>query len=104
MTLKQLTTKLKKFNKERGWDDGLVPEDVAKSIIIEAAELLEHYQWDASERNNNKNKQKDTEAIGEEIADVLIYTLRIAYLMNLDIEKIVLDKIQKNAVRYLPKN
>jgi|SRR3989344_6574509 len=104
MELKDLTEKLKRFNDERNWDDGLTPEDVAKSIVIEGAELLEHFQWDSSRKSRGTMKEKDLEAVGEEIADVFIYTIRISYLMGYDLEKIVLAKIEKNAKKYPPKD
>lgn len=98
--IKKLTKDLEKFNKERGWDEGLDAQDVAKSIIIEAAELLEHFQWDGSRSKRKTLEKKNKEEIGEEIADVFIYLIRLCYMMGFDIEEIIRDKMRKNAKRY----
>lgn len=102
MEMSELVSKLKNFNTERNWDADLQPQDVAKSIIIEAAELLEHFQWTATrkERNQVEMLEINKTEIGEEIADVFIYLARLAYILNINIEEAVLDKIAKNAKKY----
>ncbi|WP_296882952.1 nucleotide pyrophosphohydrolase [Thomasclavelia sp.] len=79
------------FNKERDWDQFHSPENLAKSIAIEAGELLECFQWD-----NNYNK----EAVCEELADVVNYCILMADKLNVNLEEIVLNKLEKNRQKY----
>ena len=79
------------FNKERDWDQFHSPENLAKSIAIEAGELLECFQW-----NNNYDKEK----VCEELADVVNYCIVLADQLQVDLEKIVLDKLEKNRQKY----
>lgn len=80
------------FRDKRGWDNSDNPENLAKSIIIEAAELLENYQWGA--------EHADLVNVKEEIADVLIYTIALAYDLGFDVPEIIREKLIKNAVKY----
>lgn len=86
-----LTKKIIKFNEERDWDQFHSPENLAKSISIEAGELLECFQW---------NNDFDINEVKEELADVLNYCLLLADKLKLDPKKIVLDKMKKNAQKY----
>ena len=79
------------FNKERDWDQFHSTENLAKSIAIEAGELLECFQW-----NNNYDKEK----VCEELADVVNYCIVMADQLQVDLEKIVLDKLEKNRQKY----
>ncbi len=89
--MKKLQEEIEKFNKERDWDQFHSPENLAKSICIEAGELLECFQW-----NNNY----DLEEVKEELADVLNYCIQMANKLEIDPEKIVLDKMKKTAKKY----
>ena len=89
--MKELQEKIEKFNKERDWDQFHSPENLAKSISIEAGELLECFQWD---NNYNIDEVKD------ELADVLNYCIQMADKLNLDPKQIVLDKMEKTAKKY----
>lgn len=80
-----------KFQHERDWKKFHTPENLAKSISIEAAELLEHFQW---------QKEYDENEVADELADVLIYCLYMADAMDFDIKEIILDKMKKNALKY----
>ena len=80
------------FNKERDWDQFHSPENLAKSICIEAGELLECFQWD--EQNYDLN------AVKEELADVINYCIQMSQVLNLDIFEIVLDKLEKTKAKY----
>lgn len=90
--MKRITKEIIKFRNERGWENSDNPENLAKSIIIEAAELLENYQWGAN--------HADLENVKEEIADVVIYSIAMAYDLGFDMEKIILEKLEKNAIKY----
>lgn len=79
------------FQKERDWKKFHTPENLAKSISIEAAELLEHFQW---------GKDYDIDEVSEELADVLIYCMYMADSLDLNIEGIIRNKMAKNAVKY----
>ena len=89
--MKEAMKQIIEFNKERDWDQFLSPENLAKSIAIEAGELLECFQWD-----NNYNK----DAVCEELADVVNYCLLMADRLNVDLEDIVLKKLEKNRQKY----
>lgn len=89
--MQKIYDELKKFQTEREWKKFHTPENLAKSISIEAAELLEHFQW---------GKEIDVGEVGEELADVLIYCIYMADAMDFNIKEIILDKMKKNAVKY----
>ena len=85
--------------KARNWDN-LYPVDLAKSIMIEGAELLELFQWEnQSLEEIKKNKEKIVE-IKKELADVLIYCLEMSVLLGLDTEKIIRQKLAHVAKKY----
>lgn len=88
----KLIKELIKFRNSRGWEDQHTKENLAKSIMIEAAELLENYQW--GKQSHNLDNVRD------EIADVLIYTLTLAYEYGFDIEEIIRYKMYKNGRKY----
>jgi NTP pyrophosphatase (non-canonical NTP hydrolase) len=89
----------KKFLTERGWDK-LRPSDLAKSISIEAAELLELFQWTNPELDKVKEDAGKMAEIKKELADVMIYCLDMSILLGLDTEKIILDKLEKASQKY----
>ncbi|MDO4432614.1 MAG: nucleotide pyrophosphohydrolase [Aerococcaceae bacterium] len=80
------------FQTARNWRGYHTPRNLACSIMIEAAELLENYQWG--------DEGADMENVKEELADILIYAYTLAHELNLDIETIMRDKIAKNAIKY----
>ncbi len=90
--MKQLLNDIIKFRDNRGWRDHDTPQSLAKSIIIEAAELLENYQWEDSTPN--------MENVKEELADVLIYSLAMVSDLGLDPETIIREKLEKNKIKY----
>ena len=89
--MEELMDEIIKFQKERDWKQFHTPENLAKSISIEAAELLEHFQW---------GKEYDIGEVSEELADVLIYCFYMADSLDLDISEIMLNKMEKNAIKY----
>jgi NTP pyrophosphatase (non-canonical NTP hydrolase) len=91
--MKKLIEALIKFRDERNWDQFHNPKDLAIALNIETSELLELFLW-------KKADEADTEKVREELADVFAYALLIANKYNLDIEEIILEKIQKNAFKY----
>ncbi|WP_296880389.1 nucleotide pyrophosphohydrolase [uncultured Methanobrevibacter sp.] len=89
--MQELQDEIIKFQKERDWKKFHTPENLAKSISIEAAELLEHFQW---------GKEYDESEVADELADVLIYCMYMADSLNLDIKEIIRNKMKKNAIKY----
>ena len=87
-----LKERIDKFNKDRDWDKFHTPSNLAKSISIEANELLECFQWD----NDNFNLQD----VKEELADVMIYCIHMANALDVNIEDIINMKMDKNEMKY----
>jgi len=81
-----------KFRNERNWERHDTPANLAKSIIIEAAELLENYQW--------SNEAVDSVNVKEELADILIYSIAMVHDLGLDFEEIIEEKMKKNSIKY----
>jgi len=92
-------TRIQKFLEERGWDN-LRPGDLAKAISIEAAELLENFQWDNPTLEETKKDTKKMEAIKKEWADVQIYLLQMAVLLDFDSGKAIIEKLEKVEKKY----
>lgn len=100
MTLmKKLESEIKQFLVERGWDK-LRPSDLAKSISIEAAELLEIFQWTSLDIEKTKKDEKKMTEIKKELADVFIYAIEMAALLNLDAEEIIRTKLDQVKKKY----
>ena len=89
--MEELIKEIDIFNKERDWDQFHSPENLAKSISIEAGELLECFQW---------NNEYDLGEVKEELADVINYCLLMADKLGVDPKQIVLEKIEKTAKKY----
>lgn len=90
--MKKVIEELRKFNEERNWGQFHTPENLAKSISIEAAELLECFQWDGENYN-----QQD---VYEELADVFTYCIQMAMKLDVDPEEIILKKLEKTKKKY----
>lgn len=88
-----------KYNKIRGWDK-TKPEDLAKSIVLESAELLEHYQWDASARRLKRKKTKDKVEIMYEVADIFWYLIIFCKEMKIDLVEALEKKMKYNEEKY----
>lgn len=97
-SLEALTKKIIAFNRARGWDEEC--SDISKSITIEAAELLEHFQWDNSYDGKHKTENKDWEQIGNEVADVFWYLVEFCDSAGLDLKEVVVNKMAKNEKKY----
>lgn len=98
-SIKDLQSLVIKFRDQRNWKQYHNPKDFAISLVLEAAELIEHFQWKSPEEleayvKNNKEK------IGEEIADVLYVLLIMSYDFGIDIEKTFRKKMKQNAKKY----
>ena len=89
--MEELMREIKQFNEERDWDQFHSPENLAKSISIEAGELLECFQW-----NNNYDKDE----VSEELADVFTYCIQMAMKLGVDPKEIILKKLDKTRKKY----
>ena len=89
--MNELMKEIEQFNKERDWDQFHSPENLAKSISIEAGELLECFQW-----NNNYDKDE----VCEELADVFTYCIMMADKLSVDPREIILKKLDKTKKKY----
>lgn len=91
-SLKELQTRIDKFNKERDWDQFHSPVNLAKSICIESSELLERFQWD--------DKNFNLDGVKEELADVMNYCLQMCNVLNLDPIEIINNKMDITEKKY----
>ncbi len=96
-TIAEIKRWVDEFSTERDWGKFHIPKNLAMSIAIEAAEIMEHFQWlePAADINAEQRQQ-----IGEEIADVLSFVLRLASVMNIDLASTLEAKMVKNAQKY----
>ena len=97
--MKSIESEIKQFLIERGWDK-LRPSDLAKSISIEAAELLEVFQWASVGIEETKCDAERMKKIKKELADVFIYAIEMAVLLDLDVETIIKDKLAQVKRKY----
>ena len=95
-SIKVIQEKIIKFRDARNWKQFHNPKDIAISISIEAAELLEIFQWSGSD----VSAENKIEKIKEELADVLIYSTLMATDLRLDIDEIITNKIAANDKKY----
>ena len=93
---KETINQILKFRDDREWKQFHNPKDLAISISLEAAELLEVFQWSGSDTSNNNKQEK----IKEELADVINYCVLMADVCGLDIDEIVQEKIRVNNEKY----
>lgn len=96
MNINELTQAMHEFVNEKGWYDPeslrpQTPKNLAASLIIEAAEVLEHFQW--------TEHSPDPAELASELADVTLYLLQLASVLNIDLEEAVMDKLNANYKR-----
>ncbi len=100
-TLTDLRALIEDFVDRRDWHQFHAPKNLAMSLAIEAAELMEHFQWISPEQSRRVPENPDRLAdVGEELADVLCYTLAMANELGLDLSDAVRQKIAKNELKY----
>ena len=90
--MNELMEEIKEFNEERDWDKFHSPENLAKSISIEAGELLECFQWNG--------ETYDKEEVCEELADVFTYCIQMAMKLDVEPEEIIRKKLDKTRKKY----
>jgi NTP pyrophosphatase (non-canonical NTP hydrolase) len=96
MDIKELTEEMNRFVRSKGWYDEnserpQSPRNLAISLAVEAAEILEHFQW--------RDQVKDKEELASEVADVALYLLELASVVEIDLEEAILQKLKINETR-----
>lgn len=103
MTLEALSARLKAFAIERDWEQFQSPKNLSMALIVEAAELVEHFQWLTQQQSVDVSLDKDSQKYREialEMADILAYLLLIAEKMDVDLLASLKEKIEINEQRY----
>ncbi len=93
-TIQDLRDQVERFNDDRDWHQFHTPQNLAASIAIEAAELLEHLQW------GDDLPPERLPALLEELADVLVYCLALSNVLGVDLSQTVCRKMARNALKY----
>jgi NTP pyrophosphatase (non-canonical NTP hydrolase) len=96
MDIKELTEEMNRLVRSKGWDEPQskrpqTPRNLAISLALEAAEILEHFQW--------REEVRQKEELRSELADVALYLLQLAQVTDIDLERAILDKIELNKTR-----
>ena len=100
-TVTALRQMVGQFVEERNWRQFHTPKNLAMALAIEAAELMEHFQWlDQTESRDVANDEARRVAAGEELADVICYALAMANELGLDVSQAMRDKMRKNELKY----
>jgi NTP pyrophosphatase (non-canonical NTP hydrolase) len=100
-TLDELALELRRFADERHWEAFHTPKNLASALIVEAAELLEHFQWLTQEQSRELPPATKQE-VAHEIADVLLYLTRLADQLGIDMLAAASEKMGMNAIKYPP--
>lgn len=95
----QIKEQLRQFAQERDWDQFHSPKNLSMALIVEAAELIEHFQWLSEEQSQNLPPEKLAE-VELELADIQIYLIRLADKLELDLLSAVKKKLSLNAKKY----
>ncbi len=98
-SLVELRQKIDAFVNERDWAQFHSPKNLAMAMIVEAAELVEHFQWDTIAESYELSSEKRQE-VAHELADTLVYLLRLAEVTGIDLIQAANDKIVLNAIKY----
>lgn len=99
--LRELALALRRFADERDWGQFHAPKNLAMALSVEAAELLEHFQWMGEEQSRRLSREKLAQ-VSEEMADVLLYLVRLADQLGVDLAAAARLKMRANAAKYPP--
>jgi len=101
ISIQEIKSKIEEFVRDRNWGQYHSPKNISMSIAIEAAELMEHFQWLTIEQSKKLLKDKiKREAIEDELADIAIYVLDFCNAFDINIEKSILRKLEKSSKKY----
>ena len=98
-SLDNLLARINAFVNERDWAQFHTPKNLAMAMIVEAAELVEQFQWDTPAESQQLSPEK-REAVSHELADTFVYLLRIAEVLDIDLIVAANQKIELNALKY----
>ena len=98
-SLNELRARVNAFVDERDWAQFHTPKNLAMAMIVEAAELVEQFQWDTPDESTQLSAEK-REAVSHELADTFVYLLRIAEVLEIDLIEAANQKIALNALKY----
>ena len=98
-TLERLTGSLRAFAAERDWERFHTPKNLAMALSVEAAELVEHFQWLNEEQSRNLSQDK-LDAVAHELADTLLYLVRLADKLDIDLLTAAQNKMKLNNQKY----
>ena len=94
-----LSSQLEQFAKDRDWQQFHSPKNLASALVVEAGELLEHFQWLTEEQSRTLSAEK-REAVGTEVADVLLYLIQLASTLGIDPIAAAKAKLKINEAKY----
>jgi dCTP diphosphatase len=98
-SLKELSQALVSFAQDRDWKQFHSPKNLASALIVEAGELLEHFQWSTEEQSHSLSQEKKA-AVSDELADVLLYLVQLANALGIDPVAAAQAKLRANELRY----
>ena len=100
-TVEDLRSMVRTFVNERDWEKFHAPKNVSMALAIEAAELMEHFQWmDVEPSRTITEDDEKLQAVGEELADILCYGLALANTLGIDVSSTMRKKMEKNKAKY----
>jgi len=94
-----LRDKLRAFAEARDWEQFHTPKNLSMALMVEVAELMEHFQWLTAAQSENL-APAELAAVAEELADVLLYLIRLSDRLGVDLNQAALNKLEKNALKY----
>ena len=97
--LLMLRDKLRAFAEARDWDQFHSPKNLSMALMVEVAELMEHFQW-LTEQQSVSLSPDIKDAVAEELADILLYLVRLSDKLEVDLKEAALHKLEKNAAKY----
>lgn len=101
LDLEKLHSRIQTFSKDRNWDKFHSMKNLSMALSVETSELVEIFQWmSESESNEIMNNPEQLQAFKDEIADIFIYLLRLSHKANLNLEEVVMMKMDKNEKKY----
>jgi len=98
-SLEQLAERLRQFAEERDWEQFHSPKNLSMALLVEVAEIAEHFQWLTEQQSRNLDVAK-TEEVAHELADALIYLVRLADQLGVDLLEAAARKLALNEARY----
>jgi len=94
-----LRDKLRTFSDARDWDQFHSPKNLSMALMVEVAELMEYFQWLSEEQSKNISMETKPN-VAEELADILLYLVRLADKLDINLLETALHKLEKNASKY----